>query len=261
MSSTEPIGKKLNGGGKISLWKRFKDDCNDAGKWMVQALLEVHCYFVDIKYKVDHPDEISKTDPSGCLHVYVNDGSREKHVDAWTLFFELSIGFLVLMVGALIMWYIFPAFSIFGEIFEGMYDVSIYAFRSLGSIFEMWTWLFGVVMNFFTDTMMKSIGGGNPALWWLMGAECIGLSVAYVFAGIMGIYHSLLNTPIETVFGTLNTPFRWMRINVLQKFFGKTLGNIISLIELPLESMVFLISLPIALVYWGYEKLIDGKNA
>lgn len=251
---TSPVigGGTVVGGGGKGWWSKFLEMEKNAGHWIYDGILDVNCWIYKAKIFFDEgklPDKVDCPQPSQKV--------QEEHEKTWQTVFNVFFILLGLVVGALVLWYIFPAFSIFGEVVSWMYDLTTYLFTALDSLVGIWYWFYNVI-NGWTDSLQKSLGG-SPTLWWLLGMELILLSLSWVFAGVMGIYHVLLDTPIQKVFGILNTPFRWIRIQVLQRFFGKNLGNILSLIELPLEAMVFLISLPISLIYWAFQKLAKGK--
>lgn len=235
--------------GKI--WSEFQKDTLNAAKKIATSW---DCFVFKLKWVADNPTQFDKIPP--CTYPEEKWNDQVKWLDRLLEATFIILGLLALL---LVTWYIFPALGFVNDIFTWLYDVTTYIYRAFAELFTMWGWLWGVTMRFFTQTLAGTVGG-SEILWWLMGAELMLLSVVYVLFGIMGIWHELMDTDIEKIFSVLNTPFRWIRINVLQKFFGKILGNILSLIELPLESLMFLISLPLAGLDWVYEKLVEGKN-
>lgn len=237
----------------MTIWEKINKDFDSAAEWMTRAIYEFHCKMYQLQWMVDHLGEEYKGCPPYVQSV------REKHDQNWKIFFEICAVVFTLVVGALVMWYLFPAIEIFSDIVGWLYDLSTYIYYAFGILWGMWMWVDGLVVDFLTVRMAPTLGG-SPFLWWLLGTEIMIMSLAYALLGILGVYHDLRGSVLETVFTTLNYPFKWIRESILQRYFGKFLGNLISIVEIPLESLAFAVSLPISCVIWLAQTLTDGKN-
>lgn len=252
---------------------KFKYWMTDAADWCINALDSMFCWWENAKKTIDDDASMmaglfgvlaklfgGKSSPDACKSDYkmecqgvsVKDPSYQK-CHNWEVGLTVGTLFLGSVVVLMLLYFFFPGLVFISDAFQWAYEIASY-FEPILAYFEYGFTEVYTLLQQLMKTMSESFGG-KPILWWSLGAELFGLSILWVLMEFLGFYNGhFKGTPLDTVFHFVNTPMRWVRVSVLQQIFGDTLGNIISLIELPLEMMAFLISTPIGLVYWLFEK-------
>lgn len=162
---------------------------------------------------------------------------------------------VVLVILALFGLVLMPGFEFFQTFITFATWVGSLVESGMSKFFSLYFWVWDGLKSFVE--YFRELVGGNEIIFYLFGLELGLFGLLYVFLGFWQAGQRFMSTPIYEVYRWLNTPIRWIRINLLQDWFGVFLGNIISLFFAPIEVVIFFISLPIGGVIWFVRKIRD----
>lgn len=172
--------------------------------------------------------------------------------------FDLLIMFLILFLIACVVIYFYPAMELALQIFQLGMQVGSYLETGIAYFFSLWNWFASLIFNALES--FTRLTGANSAIYWLLALELCVFSILYVMMGFQYAYQKFIDSTIFEVFYFLNTPFRWIRVNILESWFGTVLGNILALFFVPIEAFEVLLAVPIGFIIWLFRSARDSRD-
>lgn len=119
-------------------------------------------------------------------------------------------------------------------------------------------WLWGVEKSYAVWEAIQEATDCNKFLTFLTPTLLLVWSLLYTAVSVYKLSQDLAPTQLWKVYHAINYPIReWVYKDILIKYFGNIVGNMLFLVFIPIEIALLFISMPIAGVWWLWDKFQD----